>query len=196
MSNSEKRRVFLAVWPSPRALEAIEETVANAKSVAAEDPLAFSAIRWLKKETWHLTVVFVGTLDPTGLDDLKTAAASAARECKPFQVKFGRAGAFPGLRRPQVLWVGLGPGTEAWNQLVLRTRDAVVQVVPVQRDKPHTAHLTVARLRRPVDVGAIVDTLDRIPPVAMDVSKMSLVESVLGPDGARYTTLDEFELLG
>lgn len=196
MPRSERRRVFLAVWPTTEVAQAIEDAVSKAKSMASGDPSTASAIRWLKRETWHLTVVFVGSVDAGGLEDVRGAASRAACTSSAFDVEFKGAGAFPGLRRPKVLWVGLGAGGEAWNQLVSRTRDAVSRVVPLRREKDHMAHLTVARVSRPVDVGGIVDTLGRIDSVTMRVSKLSLIESVLEPKGARYTTIEEYYLAG
>lgn len=194
MPATERKRVFLAVWPSEEALEELASGVEAAKNVAAEDPHIQAAIRWIKSGVWHLTVVFVGSVDVTGLGELRDEASRVASASRAFEITFAGAGAFPGIRRPRVLWLGVGRGGEAWREFAGAVRKAVAARLPLEREREHAPHMTVARVRRPVDVGAVVDALGRARPVSMTVSKLSLIESRLMPSGAEYTTLEEFEL--
>ncbi len=194
MPLSRRRRIFLAVWPDETVVRAVSDAVAKARQSVSDDPATSSAFRWLKQEAWHLTVVFVGAVDEPGLEDLKAAAEAAARLHQPFEISISGAGAFPGIRNPRVLWVGIHSEGKAFEALTREVRESVARVVPLKRESEHIPHLTVARVRRPVDVGTVVAALSEAPHAAMTVSRVALVESVLDPSGATYTTLEEFSL--
>lgn len=196
MPRSERRRVFLGVWPPEAVLQAMGDAVEQAKAVASAEAGLASAIRWMEREVWHLTVVFVGSVDAGGLGDLEAKARRFAACHSRFDITFEGAGAFPGIRRPRVLWFGVDSGVESWNAFAGALREVVATKLPLKREKGHVPHVTVARVKRPVDVGAVVDALCTLRPVSMTVSRLALVESRLKPSGAEYTTLDEFDLTG
>lgn len=196
MPVSEKRRVFLAVWPDPRALEALERAVSSAKKEADQDPALGGALRWLGSKTWHLTVAFIGHVDPAAVADLASSAREAALRQARFEITFGGAGAFPSLRRPRVLWVGIAEGKGEWQKFVEGVRHWVGRWLPQKREGEAIPHITVARMRKPADVGRIVEALATIDRVRTAVEKLCLVESKLAPSGASYVTLEEYPLLG
>ncbi len=195
MPKSERKRVFLGVWPSDDARAALEEGVGEVKRLASRDLRVVEALRWIRPDAWHLTVVFVGAVDVTALEEITDEAAGIARAHKAFEITFGgSAGAFPGIRRPRVLWIGVQDGEGLWGRMANEMRQAISARVPLKREKEHIPHLTVARLKRGEDVGEIVEALGRVSPVTMKVSKISLIESHLTPAGAEYRTLEDFNL--
>ncbi len=194
MPVSVRRRIFVAVWPDEEVVRAVSHAVDKARLSVSDDPATASAFRWLKREAWHLTVVFVGSVDSPGLEDVKSATEVAARLHEPFEIAVSGAGAFPGIRNPRVLWVGIHSEGKAFEALAREVRASVARVVPLKRESEHIPHLTVARVRRRVDVGTVVEALAEAPHAAMTVSRVALVESILDPSGATYTTLEEFSL--
>lgn len=196
MPASEKKRVFLAVWPGPRAVEALERAVSSAKKEADQDSSLGGALRWLDSGTWHLTVAFIGHADPAAVADLASSAREAASRQASFEITLGGAGAFPSLRRPRVLWVGIDEGKEDWEKFAEDVRGWVGRWLPQKREGEAIPHITVARVRKPADVGRIVEALGTVDRVRTAVDKLCLVESKLAPSGASYVTLEEYPLLG
>ncbi len=57
-------------------------------------------------------------------------------------------------------------------------------------DRPFHPHVTLSRIRPPVNVDGIVEQVGRFP-LKMEVDRLTLYRSHLGRDGASYGTVDE-----
>ena len=66
-------------------------------------------VRWVVSENYHLTLKFLGEVRPerVGYIDRVLARVAAGSPC--FTADFGGFGAFPSVRRPRVLWLGIEP---------------------------------------------------------------------------------------
>ena len=66
---------------------------------------AFPRVRasWVRPESLHLTLKFVGEVAPPRVEDLSAAAARAAEGGAPFELTLAGAGAFPPHGPPRVL---------------------------------------------------------------------------------------------
>jgi 2'-5' RNA ligase len=147
-------------------------------------------LAWVKPESWHVTLVFIGEVPDA------VAAAVAERIAAPFAIPafrlvFGGPGLFPPRGRPRVLWVGIEDGTE---QLAAVQRAVVARLggVPFRREnRPFTPHLTLARVRagsRGVTRGSLEDLrVERLGGCTID--HVTLYRSHLSSKGARYEAL-------
>ena len=68
-----------------------------------------------------------------------------------------------------------------------RLCDRIGETSGVREDRPYRPHLTLARLKKPADVSALIEST----PVSLEgrVVGITLYESVLGKNGPRYTPL-------
>jgi 2'-5' RNA ligase len=164
-------RLFVAVWPPDDVLEAI----------AGLDRPTVDGLRWTGREQWHVTLRFLGPVDDaTPVVEALRAAGAGAREVDavlgPAVDRFGR-------RILHVPVAGLGP-------LAAAVRRATAHLGRPPDDRPFRGHITLAR-------STSVD-LRRLAGAAVQgrwtVSRMSLVESILSPAGARYSVLETFPL--
>ncbi len=108
-------RLFFAV-PLPDEVREGIRPIRDAVQAGVGD--GHARIRWVRIESLHLTLRFLG---PTPLDQapaLARAAEQAARLVSPFPVTIGGAGAFPGDGRPRTLWLGLRAGVDGLADLV------------------------------------------------------------------------------
>ncbi len=125
----------------------------------------------------HVTLAFVGTIDPTARAACERAASAVAGE--PFELVFERAGHF---RRAGVVWLGLAAPSPALEALVARLR-AALRAVAVRCDpKPFHCHLTIAR------AAGLAPGAPRLPAVRWSVREFALMESVADGAGVRYET--------
>lgn len=144
----------------------------------------------------HLTLRFLGPTPEVALPALERAMRTATRGLHGFALRTGGAGAFPSMRRPSVVWLGVEGDTAALASLHARLADALRGSGADRGDAEPThflPHLTVARVG-PLSAPqreALAGACNRYAPAAVpwEVSTVSLVQSTLTPDGARHRAL-------
>jgi len=141
-------------------------------------------------ENWHITLKFLGDTDDQALPDICRILSETAAEYEEFLIELRGLGAFPHLRRPSVVWVGV------------ETDDPLVEVANVLEDRlsglgfsrekrKFHPHLTVARVggRSPRELATYVTGNEDTDYGSGIVDVAQLYQSVLTPQGARYTVL-------
>ena len=102
---------------------------------------------------WHITLRYLGPISPHQLDGVVHALADTSLGA-PFRLRLDGLGAFPRPERAAVLWVGTAEGTEDLH-LVRENVEEVLESAGLPReDRPFEPHLTLSRIRPPVDVSA------------------------------------------
>lgn len=156
-----------------------------------------SAVRWVNPDGIHLTLKFLGAV-PTDqltalIDQLRIALASQAS----FTLSIGGLGVFPGPRAPRVLWVSIMGDLEALGACQQRVESATAPLGFPSEKRAFTPHLTFGRVREtatPEQRAAIGALPAAWPPgtsAPFQVTSASLMQSHLGPGGARYSQLAE-----
>lgn len=132
--------VFVAVVPPPEVVAALV------------DRLQVLPIpgRLVPPPNFHITVRFVGKVDPVAYDRLLASLATRSL-VEPFRVRLGGLDAFPNRRRATVVWVGV-EADPALEDLAMIVEDAVVAAGFEPEERPFVPHLTVARVRPPENV--------------------------------------------
>ncbi len=181
-SRAPKLRLFVAVDVPEHARAELETAVAPLRA-------AVPGLRWTSSEGWHLTVAFLGAVEPAALPPVETAVGRAAAGSHPFTLRLtGEAGTFPG-----VLWAGLEPAP-LLDELAasLRVRFAALGRAPDER--PFHAHLTLARAARGSRLPE--DLVERYqgPNCPWTVRSLALMRSRLAVGGARYDLHREYQL--
>ncbi|MEZ7198927.1 RNA 2',3'-cyclic phosphodiesterase [Pseudodesulfovibrio karagichevae] len=154
--------------------------------------LTDASVNWSRLDTWHLTLKFLGETDEARIPALK--AALAAVDFAPFTLRAGGAGAFPEARRPKVLWLGLAEGGEQAATLAGAIEDGLAAIGIPREKKPFRPHLTLGRIRRPSpgDWSPVLDAAAAHPWPPFTVTRFTLWQSTLTPEGAIHTPLAEF----
>ncbi|HET9681301.1 MAG TPA: RNA 2',3'-cyclic phosphodiesterase [Candidatus Limnocylindrales bacterium] len=194
-------RLFFAV-PLPEAVREGIRPVRDAVQAGVGDGQA--RIRWVRIESLHLTVRFLGPTPLADADDLGRAAEIAAREVQPFEVTIAGAGAFPADGRPRTLWLGLRRGADGLGRLV----DALGRVLPPAHDershgsdhgdgRAFTPHLTIARtdgLRLAGEAARVLAEAAASREWSFVADRMVLFRSHLGEGPAWYEPLVQLPL--
>jgi RNA 2',3'-cyclic 3'-phosphodiesterase len=192
------RRLFVAV-PLPQA--ATDEVAAIVERVRAMAlPPGARDVRWVRLDTLHLTLRFLGPTPPDQVESTADAvAAAAASAAGPFEVELAGAGAFPSGRRPRTLWIDLGSGTDELADLARATEHSLEAAGWPREGRPFRPHLTLARSDG-VSVGPLV--ADRLAAamadrrIAWTVDALGLFESITGGGPARYLPITVHRLAG
>lgn len=185
-------RLFVALIPPEEAVEDLDAFL-DVRRAAAD-------YRWADATQLHLTLAFLGDVDPWRLDELEERLARAAARRTAFEATITGGGAFPNAGRARVIWAGLETGEAGrveLDRLAVGARAAAVKSgieVDGARFRPH---VTVARLGVPAEVSNWVRLLDAYRGPTWTASALSLVQSHLGqgPRGKpRYEVLAELPL--
>src|SRR4051794_11799000 len=106
-------RLFLAVDIPADATAAI---VAEQKRIAAKVAAADGALRLLRPDQLHLTLLFIAAVEETRVADVINAINQPV-DVSPFDAAFGGAGVFPDRGAPRVLWIGVTEGAATLARL-------------------------------------------------------------------------------
>jgi RNA 2',3'-cyclic 3'-phosphodiesterase len=98
--------------------------------------------RWVRPESLHVTLKFIGEQPPEMAERVKQALSSVPVEA--IEVTFRGFGFFPTPRLARVFWVGMECGPQLAS--LAETIDAATAALGVAReDHPFSPHLTLAR---------------------------------------------------
>ena len=141
---------------------------------------------------WHLTLRFLGDTSHETVNRLHEALGVADLG-QPFDVVFGTLGAFPDPACASVLWIGVDEGTDALSAVAARLEGIVRQVGFAAEERPFAPHLTLSRLRPPVDVRELAE---RVPALQarMAVNAVVLFRTRHGQGLGRYEQIQRYPL--
>jgi 2'-5' RNA ligase len=185
---SARLRLFIAVELPDEWLAALEEIQTRLRH-QLETP-GRPRLRWVRPEGIHLTLKFLGNVDSERLPDLQREVANAVPGDLRIMLRPGAPGVLGRGNRVSVLWVGLSGDVTALTALASKIDVACAQLGFAAETKPFASHLTLARAPDDVRIG-----LEEIQPYlqktrfeapAFAVNFVSLMQSHLGPGGARY----------
>ncbi|GGC51543.1 RNA 2',3'-cyclic phosphodiesterase [Siccirubricoccus deserti] len=149
--------------------------------------------RWVPRENYHLTLRFIGEVEPWRAEEVDEALANI--RARPFELSLRGVGTFEKGGRISALWVGVEK-TEALAFLQGKVETALQRIGLEPERKRFAPHVTLARTERasPEKVIAYVQAhnLFRAPPVA--VEHFTLYSSRLGKEAAVYVPEVEYEL--
>jgi 2'-5' RNA ligase len=188
-------RLFLAVTPEPRALDALADLVRHLRVGLGDDP----GLRWVDVEHQHLTLHFLGEIDSARVDALIGALDGPLQEL-PFEIAFGQLGIFPPAGLPRVIWMGVDRGRTELARVHAELGARLLQAGVSAEQRPFTPHLTLARVRggrRPSR--GLRQQLAALPaPTAIvsGIDRVTLFESDLSGPRPRYRIATELPLRG
>jgi RNA 2',3'-cyclic 3'-phosphodiesterase len=144
--------------------------------------------RFVRPAQLHVTLIFLGEVDEARA--LSIVEAMRHEIDRPaYTMALDGVGMFPRHGAPRVLWLSLVAGVEPTLDVHARIQ-ARLEALGVARDeRPLSPHLTLARRRRGRNRLRLDAPSTGGPLAHWEVDRVSLVESRLSPDGARYRTL-------
>ena len=181
-------RLFVAIDVPDDIKDAIETQVVDVLRPKVE------GAHWTRPEGRHLTLTFLGNVDDDRVGEIGSALGAAMSHHGRFRASFAEVGGFPNLRRPRVLWIGVGLGAEQMAALATEIEGTLEPLGFEAEGRLFRGHFTLARFPKPHIIGELPALT--IPPETFDVSEVVLFRSQLHPKGARYTALERFKLRG
>jgi 2'-5' RNA ligase len=182
-------RTFIAVDFPPVILGKIEAIVDYFKKKVPDH-----ALKWVDTDNLHLTIKFIGEIDPGKLEQVKSILTRCLEYQNAFEIEVAGLGMYPNQRAPRVIWLGITGGDPLGR--IHATLDRHLSELGIKPEgRAFTPHLTIARIRKGTDrktAQAIGETLaqfkvDSLGTVTID--RVHLYQSVLTPSGPIYTNL-------
>lgn len=125
------------------------------------------------------------------------ALNGVARRSGPFPIRLGAVGAFPNLRRPRVLWLGVS-NDGALERLQSETASVLDPLGFPREQRAYSPHLTLARARNDAPRNMFAALATAVDGIAyqgiVQVKSIDLMRSHLGRAGARYEKIGGAEL--
>lgn len=155
-------------------------------------------VRWVAPAAIHLTLQFLGEVADARVPDIlavlqgvhaTTASQSSAG------LSLASVGAFPNLRRPQTIWMGVADEAAVLTYLQRVVSTALEPLGFPGDTRPFHPHLTLGRVRRdatPAQRTALGAALAALPPprrVTWPCGRPLLFQSTLTPKGSLYEKL-------
>ena len=185
----EPVRCFIAISLPDRVKDGLKQLQVELKAGGA------TSIKWVDPYSIHLTLKFLGSVDGAKISPITAAMTEAVEGVPPFSLKVEGLGAFPNLRRAQVVWVGVSGEVDRLAHLQQRLEDELVGLGFAPERRGFTPHLTLARVRDRVSAGEreglgqlIADTKFETAG-SFPVEAVSLMRSQLTREGAIYSRI-------
>jgi 2'-5' RNA ligase len=182
-------RLFLALELPPSVRRALG-------AVRAELEERASGWRWVSADALHVTMRFLGEVDPELDARARPLWRAAAAGARPFAATLAGLGTFPPGGRPRVLWAGFDddpPGSAAALAGALRQAARGLGLGLDRKERTFRQHVTLARARRGETVVRPVDAA--VSRERFDIGELVLFRSRTDAEGARYTALERFPLV-
>jgi 2'-5' RNA ligase len=185
-------RAFIAIELPPQ----VRTVLARVQSALKAHDLK---LKWVRPENIHLTLKFLGDVPTAQVDTIYEHCRDACGTVSPLDLTAQGLGVFPGLRRPRVLWAGVGGATNALAALQAGIEQGLATCDHRPDRKAFRAHLTLARIKTRVSPGRLAEALEAqsgFGPQPFKATVLTLMQSRLTPSGAIYSPLKMISLAG
>jgi RNA 2',3'-cyclic 3'-phosphodiesterase len=98
--------------------------------------------RWVKLESLHITLKFIGEKPDHELEEIKTALGII--EAGAFEMNISGYGFFPSMRAPRVFWIGIAADSNL-GSLAAKVDERLGIIGVKQEEHDYHPHLTLAR---------------------------------------------------
>ncbi len=179
-------RCFVAITLSEEVKEEVYRLIETLKGHGG-------AIRWVKRDSLHLTLKFLGSVQDERVPEIREAIGRAAKGLSPFFLRATGTGVFPDYRRPRVIWVGV-ERERALEDLYGRIEEEFEHLGFERERRGLTPHITIGRVKEPETVRGVLKELRGYKDREFGkiyVDRVVLMKSILRPEGADYERVSE-----
>ncbi len=185
-------RSFIAI----KIPEHIQEKLAGIQEKLKQ---ADAYISWVNPENIHLTLKFLGNIQEKQVPDIIAVLNESVKTVAAFQLQIGYAGAFPNLRFPRVIWVGVTDDEQDSLKTLQEDLESRLTRLGFESEKSRfQPHLTLGRVRSQKNRSSLLRAIESMTNIwvgEIPVNAMYLIRSELKPAGAEYTDIAEVKIL-
>ena len=187
----DKVRTFVAI-PIPaeirRRLVEVEQDLMPAKA----------GVKWVPEDSFHVTLKFLGYVEPERLEAIAGGVEAAIQGTGPFEVELAGVGAFPKITRPSVVWVGVTRGGQEMISLADRIDREMAKIGFEREKRPFSPHITLGRVKSPENLSGLRELIERHrnrEVGSFGVEQVNIMRSELRITGPIYSVISDFKLM-
>ncbi|MCM8781418.1 MAG: RNA 2',3'-cyclic phosphodiesterase [Candidatus Omnitrophica bacterium] len=186
-------RLFIAV----ELPEEIKDFLANLQMILKKTG---ADVKWVEAKNIHLTLKFLGEVDEEKIDKVIRILEETARDKDRFYIHLNSCGAFPNLKFPRVIWVGIDKGNVETTQIAISLEEKLAKLGIPKEKRPFSSHITLGRVKSGLNRQRLNEELTRIeknlsfPTQEYQIKKIALFKSTLTPNGPIYEVIKEANL--
>lgn len=188
----ETVRTFIAVRPPAEVQRAIGEVQERLRVPGLK-------VKWVEPENFHLTLKFLGEVPVERLEGVFQGLERACRGVPAFDLGLEGLGAFPNLRRPRVVWVGLGRGREEVAGLAGSVENQLTEAGFAGEKRSFKPHATVGRVKEHSPLAGRLGERIAAECLAVEgfrIHSVEVMKSQLTRQGPIYTVQKTVPLVG
>jgi len=178
-------RLFVALEIPVTTRENLANLIASLRAIARGP-------RWVPPNNLHVTLKFLGEVAEDKLAAVETALARI-RSDQALTLEFRGLGFFPNEKNPRVFWAGIEASSNL--QTLAADIEGAMENCGIPREKREfSPHLTLARLEGSLPAALRKAIAESAPREfgSLRTGAFHLIQSMLKPSGAEYTTLKTF----
>jgi RNA 2',3'-cyclic 3'-phosphodiesterase len=182
-------RLFIALDLPDAVCRALADLIAQLK------PTCRSA-RWVRPESMHLTLKFLGDTAAEKFDAVRAALATI-RSKQGVELHFRALGFFPNEFKPRVIWAGVAASANLF-ELAAAIEHTLEPLGFPRESRAYVPHLTLARINATKGTEKLVRAADALKSYdfgSVHESEFHLFESVLKRSGSEYKKLATYSFL-
>ena len=187
---SKRLRAFFGL-PLPEAAKPVISAVIARMQDTARGSRLFP--RWQPTHKLHITLKFLGWVDPERLPELWAMGARCAQNVPAIRAELDGVTAFGKVRRARVVVAGVTDPAGHLTRLAAALEAGARALGFEPEEREFRPHVTLARLKMPGNVAAWLEVA-AVEPTPILFDRLCLYRSDLTPEGGVYTVLESLEL--
>ena len=167
------------------------------QDMAADADVRKSDVKWVRPESMHLTLKFLGEIRDKEIVDVCNIVKAVADRHSPFDFAVREVGYFGG-HSARVLWVGAGLDCPELLQLQQDLEEDLASAGWPKEGRKFSGHLTLCRVRNSkagVELAKLTEQYKDFDLGTVRCDAVSVYQSQLRPEGPLYTSLGNYRLL-
>lgn len=194
-------RTFIAVELPDAVRQQVQDYQRDLRKKLDQEQLS-GLFRWTHGDNLHLTLRFLGDTTGEQQAQMERAMTALALTCPAFRLAVQKVGAFPNLRKPNIIWLDFAGQLHLLTLLQAKIEHAAQAAGFAAEERAFAPHLTIARAQKNVSPPALAraghlldaDAPLQSPPTSFLVDQIFLIRSDLRPSGPVYRPLAAFPL--
>jgi len=154
-------------------------------------------LAYTRSENVHITLKFMGNINKDLIPEISRMMEKSVIGSEPMLLSVKGIGAFPSVKRPNVVWLGINGDIIPLEKLY-HNLDHHLRLIGFKKEKRRfKSHLTLGRVKRRIDSKKLIDAIKSFGMLESETSiikTISLVKSDLKPSGPIYTKLNTLDL--
>lgn len=157
-------------------------------------------VRWVRPESIHLTMVFMGDVQSEQIPSMGESVGAVCANHASFTISLKPMGCFPNSRNPRVVWLGIDGDLERMSRFKDDLQSALSPFGIKEEERAFKPHLTLGRFKKPAksptELEQMLAKYRELSSPACSLNELVFFRSDLKPGGAVYTEMSSWPLSG